>query len=258
MRAALGRGYPRRVPSSKHRSLNLAGAASRWTPELLAAIAAGERAALRPSLARGVEGAADAARVACDRFAELERAALAREPPIAPIACRKGCSACCVSKVVVTAPEVIRIARWLRDHLDAAALAALGARVRAADARTRGLGRGERALARVPCPLLVDDACSVHDVRPLLCRGWTSLDERACARHFADPEGEPVAPAHAVAYELASAVLGGLALAARDAGRDGALLELIAALRIALEGEGAAERWSEGQAVFSAARDAGG
>lgn len=245
------------VSRTKKRSLPVAAPRSRWTPELLAAVAEGERRALGLLLARdrGVGGAIAAASAACDRFAELERAATAREPPAAPIACRKGCSACCVSKVVITAPEVIRVADWLRRTLDEEALAALTERVRAADDRTRGLTRAERATARVPCPLLVDEACSVHEVRPLLCRGWTSLDERACARHFTDPEREPVAPAYVLAYELAGAVQGGLSLAVRDAGRDGALLELTAALRIALERPTAADRWLARLPVFSTARD---
>jgi hypothetical protein len=117
------------------------------------------------------------------------------------------------------------------------------------------LSRVERARAGVPCPLLEDGACSVYEVRPLICRGWSSLDASACERHFADPDGTPVAPSYRVAYELASAVLAGLGLAARDAGRDGGLLELVAALRIALERPAAGERWEEGRGVFAGTRD---
>lgn len=241
-----------------NRSLPIANSRSRWTPDLLAAVAEGERRALRPHLDHAEPGAVAAAAAASERAAELMEAALSREPPPTPIACRKGCSACCVSKVVVTAPEVIRIADHLRRTLDPEALATLIAKVRAADERTRGLTRRERARAGVQCPLLVEDACSIHEVRPLLCRGWTSLDAEACARHFADPDDAAVPPAHAPAYELASAVLGGLALAAEDAGLDGRLLELIAALRIALERPNAASRWLARLPVFATARDTEG
>lgn len=247
--------YSGRVPREKNRSLPVANTGSRWTPDLLAAVAEGERRALRPSFDRGEEGAIAAAAAASGRAAELMDAALSREPPPAPIACKKGCAACCVSKVVVVAPEVIRIADHLRRTLDPDSLSALMDRVRAADERTRGLSRRERAHAGVPCPLLVDDACSIHAVRPLLCRGWTSLDADACARHFADPDNMPVPPAHAPAYELASAVLAGLGRAAADAGLDGRLLELVAALRIALERPNAAARWLARLPVFATARD---
>ena len=228
---------------------------TRWSPELLAAVAEGERKALRPLLDRGEAVAAAAA--ARDRAAELLRAAIAKEPPPLPVACAPGCPSCCVSKVAVVAPEVLRIAAHLRESLDPAALAELAARVSAADALTRGLSRTARARAGVPCPLLADDgACSVHAVRPLLCRGWTSLSAGACERHFADPDHVPVAPAFTVGYELASAVLAGLGRAALDAGRDGALLELVAALHIALTHPDAAARWEAGRPVFAPARDA--
>jgi hypothetical protein len=236
------------------RSLPLA-VATRWSPDLLAAVAAGERKALLPLFASGEAGAIAAAAAASDRAADLLRAAQVREPPPAPIACAPGCPSCCVSKVAVVAPEVLRIAAHLRATLDADALSLLLTRIATADAQTRGLSRAARAVAGVPCPLLVDGACSVHAVRPLLCRGWTSLDAGACVRHFADPEHVPVAPSYPVAYELASAVLAGLGGAALDAGRDGALLELTAALRIALERPTAGERWNAGRPVFVPARD---
>jgi hypothetical protein len=243
------------LANTSKRRLPVAPPHSRWTPDLLAAIVEGERRALGPLAGGSAEAVVEAAAQASGRAAELERAALAREPPPSPIACREGCSSCCVSKVVAVAPEVLRIADHLRATLAPDAFAALLGRVRAADEHTRGLGRRERAHAGVPCPLLVEDACSVHEVRPLLCRGWTSLDASACERHFADPDGAPVAPAYATGYELATAVLAGLSLAARDAGRDGALLELTAALRIALERPDAKERWLGGRPVFAGARD---
>jgi hypothetical protein len=229
---------------------------TRWSPELLAGVAEGERKALRALFDRGPEGAVAAASEASGRAAELERAALAKEPPPVPIACGPGCPSCCVAKVAVVAPEVLRIVAHLRATLDAEALAALTARVRLADGETRGLTRAQRIGAGIHCPLLSGGSCSVHSVRPLLCRGWTSLDRAACERHFADPDEAPVAPAYAVGYELASAVLGGLGRAALDAGRDGSLLELTAALRIALEVPNAAERWDAGRPVFAPAHDA--
>jgi hypothetical protein len=228
---------------------------TRWTPELLRAVADGERAALRPLFDQGPEGAILAAASASARAADLERAALAREPPSKPVACGPGCPSCCVSKVAVVAPEVLRIVAHLRAKLDPDALATLTRRVHAADEAVRGLTRAARARAGVSCPLLVDGACSVHDVLPLLCRGWTSLDRRGCERHFADPDVWPVPPSHRVAYELASAVLAGLGAAARASGRDGALLELTAALRIALEHPAAAARWDAGRPVFAPAHD---
>ncbi|MGK3961808.1 YkgJ family cysteine cluster protein [Sorangium sp. So ce118] len=244
------------MPRQK-RSLPLAPP-TRYTPAVLEGIADGERAALGLSLAARTEpGAVSAAAAALARAEALEEAAAAVEPPARPIACRAGCSTCCVSKVLVMAPEVLRIAAHLRATRSAAELAALAERVRAADAATRGLTRLERAEARVPCPLLDErGACSIHAVRPMVCAGWNSLDAAACERHFAAPAAVPTAPMHRPSYEVANAVLAGLGWAAKEQGLDAAPLELIAALRIALERPNAGERWLARLPVFAAARDA--
>ncbi|WP_437475887.1 YkgJ family cysteine cluster protein [Sorangium sp. So ce1014] len=243
--------------SRQKRSLPLAPG-TRYTPAVLEGIADGERAALALSLGKRTEaGAVAAAASALARAEALEEAAVAAEPPARPIACRAGCSTCCVSKVLVLAPEVLRIAAHLRATRTEAELAALAERVRAADTATRGLSRLERAEAGVPCPLLDErGACSVHAVRPVVCAGWTSLDAAACERHFAAPAAVPTAPMHRPGYEVANAVLAGLGWAAREQGLDAAPLELIAALRIALDRPNAGERWLARLPVFAAARDA--
>jgi hypothetical protein len=246
----------RRLPQKKSPPL---AARTRWTPELLAAVAEGERRALAPILARDDDddAPAEAARLALDRALELTRAALAREPPSRPIACAKGCSSCCVAKVVVTPPEALRIAAHLRRTLDPAALAVVSARIAAADDRARGLTRARRFEAKIPCPLLAEDgSCSVHEVRPLICAGWTSLDVSACERYFAAEGAGASAPTYGLGYEIAGAILAGLVQACGDAGLDGTLLELIAALRIALARPTASERWRRRLPVFALARDA--
>jgi Putative zinc- or iron-chelating domain len=232
-------------------------AETRYTPAILEGIADGERAVLARLLSRRDEaGILEAAREALARAEALQDASARAEPPARPIDCRAGCSTCCTSKVLALAPEVLRIAAHLRATLAEDALAALLELVRAADARTRGLPRRERAEAGVPCPLLdARGACSIHAVRPLVCAGWNSTDVAACERHFADPGGAPVAPMHPPSYELANAVLAGLGWAAREQGLDAAPLELIAALRIALERPNAAQRWLARLPVFATARD---
>nr|AYM52967.1 hypothetical protein [Jahnella sp. MSr9139] len=229
---------------------------TRYTPAVLEGIADGERAALGPLLDRGEPGVIEAAAQALARAEDLSAAARAAEPPDAPIACAPGCPSCCITKVLVLAPEVLRLAAHLRATRSPDDLAALLERVRAADAVTRGLTRRQRAERGVPCPLLgPDGSCSVHPARPIVCAAWTSLDLAACTRHFAAPAAEPPAPLHAPGYEVANAVLAGLGWAAKERGLDAAPLELIAALRIALERPGAGERWLRRLPVFATARD---
>src|SRR6478752_1022498 len=54
-------------------------------------------------------------------------------------ACSKGCSYCCHMRVVVTAPEVLRIAAFVEETFSVEERAALTRRVAATDEQTRGM-----------------------------------------------------------------------------------------------------------------------
>src|SRR5579871_1376413 len=77
------------------------------------------------------------------------------------IACRKGCGFCCHVTITATAPEIFLVANWLRDqHKDD--IAAQLYRVQAADQKTRRLNASERPAHKIPCAMLVDNACSIY------------------------------------------------------------------------------------------------
>jgi len=229
---------------------------TRYTPEVLAGIALGEAAALAPIVARDVAGAVEAAAEATDRAEQLVATALQREAPEVPIACRSGCSTCCQAKVLVMAPEILRIGEYLRKNRTADEIATLLERVREVDAITRGLSRADRAEAHVPCPLLdAHGGCSIHEVRPLVCRSWTSYDADACVAYWQAPGESLTPPQWRPGYELMQALMAGLGKACLDGGFDGLPLEFIAALRIVLERPNAGARWFDKLPVFSPARD---
>lgn len=107
------------------------------------------------------------------------------------VSCRAGCGACCRQLVPISAAEAGLLYDWIATR-SPAEQEALGARFAAATGalRERGLlGRlGDRASvrtaegirelglayfgARVACPFLVDEACSVYAARPLKCREY--------------------------------------------------------------------------------------
>lgn len=224
---------------------------------MLEGIAAGERVVLRLTLARGDRSAiTDAAATALARAEELSAIAREREPPDRPIACSKGCSACCTAKVLVAPPEAARIADRARRALTHDAYTSLVQRVHTAHARSAGLTRAERIRASIPCPLLDDlGACSLYEVRPIICSGWSSLDRRGCDAHFLEHTADKPPELHPQSNEVALAVLGGLIGAAIDRHLDARPLELHAALVIALEDPDAGERWRRGEGVFEPAID---
>ena len=230
---------------------------TRYSPDVLAGIALGEAAALAPLVGRDVQGAVEAAESASARAEQLISMALQHEPPEMPVACGRGCSTCCQAKVLVVAPEVLRIGEHLRKTKTADELTKILELVRQADTKTRGLSRADRADAHIACPLLdADGGCSIHEVRPLVCRSWTSYDARACEVYWQAPRGKLTPPQWPAGYELAQAMLAGLGKACLDRGLDGVPLEFIAALRIVLERPNAGERWLRKLPVFMGARDA--
>jgi hypothetical protein len=167
------------------------------------------------------------------------------------LACRAGCSFCCRALLVeASPPEVFALAAHI-DALPAARRTAAVARIRAADDATRGLTVAQRIAARVPCPLLVDDRCSVYEVRPLSCRAAVSLDADACKNSF---EGRPT-PVN-FPRSFVDALGHGVRSIGEGLARLGLTLrgyELNAALRIAVETKDAPARWAKGEDIFAPA-----
>lgn len=121
----------------------------------------------------------------------------------APIACRSGCSWCCYFDVDVTPAEaeaIVGVLKTLHPRDRRARIEAL----KHAQAARQGLdGPMDRYFARIPCALLVDGKCSVHAVRPLLCRGYLSRDKAECQRGFEErTDSEVIASAMNIASIL--------------------------------------------------------
>lgn len=114
------------------------------------------------------------------------------------VACSAGCPHCCVLNVAVLLPEAAVIAAWLAlKYHDEERLELIAQLKKQAD-RVRWMEDSERIHRKVVCPFL-DNAgrCSIYPVRPLVCRGVTSLDLQACCQQFDpsnldDPEGVPM------------------------------------------------------------------
>jgi Fe-S-cluster containining protein len=179
--------------------------------------------------------------------------ALEEMPPQAPPACREGCSWCCRTRVGAAAPEVLRIVAYLREHLSAQQWEALRQRVRSGAEERRRLGIERVRRAALACPLLVEDRCSAYPVRPLTCRGYSSSDALSCERAL-DPSSGVQVPIYWPQQRLAAFVLDGLRAGLGTNALDAELLELTAALQIALETPDVENRWLSGEKVFAPAR----
>lgn len=77
---------------------------------------------------------------------------------VGPVMCKKGCSNCCKNPTVpFTEPELIGISWYAAEKLTGSI-------------RARVKQRLYDHEATVECPFLIDDDCSVYEVRPLICR----------------------------------------------------------------------------------------
>jgi Fe-S-cluster containining protein len=126
-----------------------------------------------------------------------------------PISCRAGCGACCRQLVPVSFFEAEALSEWIRslpeerraklqEHFHSALLALRDAGViqRILDDRWT---QGEEAAtqlaidyfhAKVPCPFLEDESCSIHPIRPLSCREYLVTSPPALCQ---DPSANTVA-----------------------------------------------------------------
>lgn len=175
-------------------------------------------------------------------------------PPPRPIACGPGCPFCCHVRLTVSPPEVLFIADHLRRTWSADRLDALKTKLANLDRLTRGRDAEAREAMRLPCPMLLDNSCGIHEVRPTSCRAVASVDVAACRRSYDSRMAEPV-PQVTLQLNGANGVGYGVIAGLIDAGYPVENIEFIAGLRIALDTEDAARRWLDGEALFAPACD---
>lgn len=166
------------------------------------------------------------------------------------VACGEGCTACCHQSVAATIAEAALIALRLADPADPRRAAIL----EAADARA-AQGPRERRRAAAPCPLLVEDRCSVYADRPLMCRSVLSSNAASCHASLAHVRegGEPTATEYFVAAQYFicgdSAALQGIC---KDLGLQHDVFDLTLMLAAMLRDPTLVERWSDGERVLEA------
>ena len=100
---------------------------------------------------------------------------------VSHVACGPGCSACCVLNVAILFPEAVAITWFLQRRLSEEKLDKLRTRLQELHIKTRWLDDEERLILREPCAFLDEQGnCTIHIVRPLMCRAISSTDAEAC------------------------------------------------------------------------------
>jgi hypothetical protein len=167
---------------------------------------------------------------------------------LAAVECRRGCSFCCHMNVGVTPLEAARIALALRRETYAERREA----VLEADRHLDRRGAEARLALRMLCPLLVDGACSIYELRPLACRALLSLNARACELELQSQEsaGATRVPTLVTPRLIAAGIISGEVAAMEDLGLASHLVELTAGVAVLLREPRTLDRWLDGEDTF--------
>lgn len=185
----------------------------------------------------------NAAEAAMAAFQVNERSLQTYPSPV-PVDCVKGCSFCCYLYASATAPEIFALSRYLRANFDADRLADIAERC----APLKGMSIDDRNRAKIPCPLLQDDACSAYEVRPIACRICVSGSRARCEAGFnGSDESIPRPRVHIYAGSNTRLAL---ISAIESTGRANHAYELGEALALALDEPDLESRWLAGEDVF--------
>jgi hypothetical protein len=178
-------------------------------------------------------------------FAENLLDATLRAHVTGVVECARGCDHCCKTFVSATVPEIFRLAGAVRGQ------AVKTTRVNDLAAKSLAMAQLAREVARLPCPMLEDHACSEYLARPMVCRAVLSKSLATCLKIFTLNLNAPFAAAdqsetirlYCVMILRAGLILGGL---------PHQHVEMNHALSIALADENAEARWLAGEPVFAA------
>ena len=186
---------------------------------------------------------------------EAVRFAHSRSPAAERPVCVRGCDACCYLHVVATVAEVVRIAAYVRDKLSIGEQVKIHQRIDQEIEQTRGQTAEQRRTMRLPCPLLDTEnrECKVHEVRPVACRGWNSLDLEICNFDRDNPQRNTPARVNVTQCVLVNKVTEGYREGLAALGRINQSLDLARGLKEAMENSQAGEDWMMGADVFRAA-----
>ena len=104
------------------------------------------------------------------------------EPEVTGFDCRKGCSWCCHQSVSVTWPELLNVFDYLKNNLTQVQIEELKKKSKenADEIKKRFYDSSSGPFHGIECIFLEDNICTIHETRPLQCRGGFSEEENYC------------------------------------------------------------------------------
>jgi Fe-S-cluster containining protein len=111
----------------------------------------------------------------------------------------------------------------------------------------------QRDRVRLDCPFLEAGKCTVYEVRPIACRGYSSYSVEDCREDYEHPGTGVEGHANGLRELVFGAIREGLAIACKSASVEHRLLELVRAYKIASEDSTLVETWRSRPEAFETA-----
>jgi len=167
------------------------------------------------------------------------------------VQCKKGCSYCCHFRVDVSANEVFAISDYMKSKLSDEDFDRHLEKAKENKKKMAMLSQSKRIVTNVACPLLVDNACSIYEMRPAMCRKIHSTNVDACKHSYENPEDSNIENAE---HPVLAAITMTMLTAARDGfishKLDDTVYDLSEVLIFALEDDKYQKRWLNGKKAF--------
>jgi Fe-S-cluster containining protein len=170
-----------------------------------------------------------------------------------PVKCKESCCWCCFQNVLVLAPEVFRIARFIQNDTNFHIQEKVIKHLRSLSRRIYRCTSTERSNLHLPCAFLQNDRCMIYPVRPLSCAEFASFNVQDCKRGYNlgfGPEDIIHEKARLIVYRAVhKGLLEGLIAMLNKS--DNIPLELTVAVIAALDNSDSEEAWIRGDDIFS-------
>lgn len=163
-----------------------------------------------------------------------------------PIACKAGCAHCCHQRVFATIPELLVIANHVRTTFAPEEREALKDRLATYSRGRSAYDESKPDSDRQACPFLIDNNCSIYDVRPFVCQRYHSMDLEACVQLRFEPEKRRSVPSYEHRQQLIQHIMRGSRRAFVEEGLAGDYYELGTGAAAAIDHPEAFEEYFQG------------
>ncbi len=171
------------------------------------------------------------------------------------IDCHAGCTYCCYYKVEARAYEIIAIADFVKQYLSAQQQEMILTQAKRNIEEVKDLSYKEHVATNQQCAFLIDNQCSVYQVRPIKCRDYHSTHASYCKDSYDHPHKTDIPNGYCPELKLKNySATAGFITAAQITGYDKQVYDLSSAFLEAYSDPTVKERLNKKQRVFVKAK----